>query len=146
MTITADEMIDAMGTPFGKFLDAQSITPALLARKLKAELNAKVSKTIKVKGSPNNLPRGYKNITTTGIIESIRVDGDVEKDYCDGESVLGWVEVDWGTRQKARIDAHKLRGDYPAEKRELTGRNGGPVEIKEIPLVFVQAPERRGDE
>ena len=31
-------------------------------------------------------------------------------------------------RQRARIDAHKLRGDYPAEKREITGKNGGPIE------------------
>ena len=28
--------------------------------------------------------------------------------------------VSWGTRQKARMDAHRLRGDYPAEKREVT--------------------------
>jgi len=27
--------------------------------------------------------------------------------------------IDWGTRQKARMDAHKLRGDYPAEKSEV---------------------------
>ena len=28
--------------------------------------------------------------------------------------------VAWDVRQRARIDAHKLRGDYPAEKREHT--------------------------
>lgn len=27
--------------------------------------------------------------------------------------------IEWGTRQKARMDAHKLRGDYPAEKSEV---------------------------
>ena len=31
--------------------------------------------------------------------------------------------VDWKTRQTARIDAHKLRGDYPAEKFDITGGN-----------------------
>jgi hypothetical protein len=36
--------------------------------------------------------------------------------------------VAWDVRQRARIDAHKLRGDYPAEKREITGKNGGPIE------------------
>ena len=36
--------------------------------------------------------------------------------------------VAWDIRQRARIDAHKLRGDYPAEKREITGKNGGPIE------------------
>lgn len=29
--------------------------------------------------------------------------------------------IAWDIRQKARIDAHKLRGDYPAEKREIMG-------------------------
>lgn len=29
------------------------------------------------------------------------------------------VVVDWGTRQRARQDAHKLRGDYAAEKVDL---------------------------
>jgi len=28
--------------------------------------------------------------------------------------------VAWDVRQRARIDAHKLRGDYPADKREHT--------------------------
>ena len=27
--------------------------------------------------------------------------------------------VDWGTRQRARQDAHKLRGDYPAERHQV---------------------------
>ena len=27
--------------------------------------------------------------------------------------------VDWKTRQNARMDAHRLLGDYPAEKRHL---------------------------
>ena len=29
--------------------------------------------------------------------------------------------IAWQIRQKARQDAHRLRGDYPAEKRELSG-------------------------
>ena len=31
--------------------------------------------------------------------------------------------TDFKTRQTARIDAHKLRGDYPAEKFDITGGN-----------------------
>ena len=27
--------------------------------------------------------------------------------------------IAWNTRQKARMDAHKLRGDYPAEQSDL---------------------------
>jgi NifB/MoaA-like Fe-S oxidoreductase len=33
----------------------------------------------------------------------------------------------WLIRQKARQDAHKLRGDYPAEKHELAGVGGEPL-------------------
>ncbi len=29
--------------------------------------------------------------------------------------------INWATRQKARMDAHKLRGDYPIEKMEHSG-------------------------
>ncbi len=35
--------------------------------------------------------------------------------------------VAWDVRQRARIDAHKLRGDYPAEKRDLN--LNGPLEV-----------------
>lgn len=34
----------------------------------------------------------------------------------DGMVVEEENVIDWGTRQKARQDAHKLRGDYPPEK------------------------------
>ena len=35
--------------------------------------------------------------------------------------------IDWKTRQEARKDAHKLRGDYPADKKELSGPGGQPL-------------------
>lgn len=38
----------------------------------------------------------------------------------DGMVIEQHDVIDWGTRQRARIDAHKLRGDYPADKREHT--------------------------
>ena len=38
----------------------------------------------------------------------------------------------WKTRQEARKDAHKLRGDYPAEKRELSGKLTLEEVIKEL--------------
>lgn len=95
MAISPDEMIDAMGTPFGKFLDAQKITPQLLARKLKAELNAKETKFFQ----------------KDGIV--------IESRHC----------IAWDTRQKARIDAHKLRGDYPADKHVFPDENGKPQNL-----------------
>lgn len=38
-------------------------------------------------------------------------------------------------RQRARIDAHKLRGDYPAEEHRITGEmitSRSPAEIEEL--------------
>ena len=45
-----------------------------------------------------------------------------------GEVVTEKNVVAWDVRQRARMDAHKLRGDYPADKHELTGADGGPIE------------------
>jgi hypothetical protein len=39
----------------------------------------------------------------------------------DGKVVEKHNVIAWDVRQRARIDAHKLRGDYPAEKREIMG-------------------------
>ena len=38
----------------------------------------------------------------------------------------------WKTRQEARKDAHKLRGDYPAERKELSGKLTLEEVIKEL--------------
>lgn len=38
-----------------------------------------------------------------------------------GEIIQQEDVINWATRQKARIDAHRLRGDYPAEKVDLDG-------------------------
>jgi len=44
----------------------------------------------------------------------------------------------WSIKQKARIDAHRLRGDYPVEKRELSLSTTASV----IDTVLGQAGER----
>jgi len=38
-------------------------------------------------------------------------------------------KVAWSIRQRARMDAHKLMGHYPADKHELTGKDGGPIKL-----------------
>ena len=43
------------------------------------------------------------------------------------------VLVDWKTRQTARMDAQKLLGLYPAERHELTGRDGSPLHFYDVP-------------
>jgi len=40
--------------------------------------------------------------------------------------------VAWDTRSRAQDMAHKLRGDYKPEKKELSGAEGGPVEVSLI--------------
>ena len=112
-----------------KALENHGLTFDYLAKKLKRELNAKKTITQKVKGTPGNeMPGGYRCIVTTGLIEYVKGEDGPEKEYSDGDSLIQWDETAWDVRQRARIDAHKLRGDYPAEKREITGKNGGPIE------------------
>ncbi len=41
-------------------------------------------------------------------------------------------------RQKARIDAHKLRGDYPPEEHRVAGPGGGPITLKGLTVEFVK--------
>jgi len=90
-------VIDTLNAPIVRALDARGITLPYLARKLKAELNAKETKV-------------FLNKNT-------------------GEIVYSDPLVAWGIRQEARQDTHRLRGDYPPEKKELSGRNGGPIKV-----------------
>jgi hypothetical protein len=45
----------------------------------------------------------------------------------EGKVITTKTLIDWSTRQKARMDTHALRGDYPATKHQVTGVGGGPV-------------------
>ena len=40
--------------------------------------------------------------------------------------------VAWDVRQRARQDAHKLRGDYPSDRLEVGGLGGGPIQFSDI--------------
>ena len=44
-----------------------------------------------------------------------------------GTIIYSNTQEAWKTRQEARKDAHKLRGDYPAEKKEISGPGGTPL-------------------
>jgi len=92
---TGEQLIQDLLHPFTEAMASQKITPQLLARKLKAELNAKETKFFQKDGL---------------VVESRNV-------------------VAWDIRQKARIDAHKLRGDYPADKHVFPDENGRPQSI-----------------
>ena len=88
-------------------LENRGITWDLLTRKLKAELNARKVEVFK------------------GWVKDLDEDGKVVSTH--EEVIYSKGMVAWDIRQKARQDAHKLRGDYPAEKHEVGGKNGGPI-------------------
>lgn len=118
----AEEARAAVQSEMQTALDRLGLTAEYLGRKLKQELNAKTTRTQKLKGSPgSDMPKKFRHVTTTGIIEMVRGEDGPEREFSDGESLIQWDEADMGIRQRARMDAHKLRGDYPAEKHEVSG-------------------------
>ena len=98
-------------------LETHGITVDYLIKKLKRELNAKETKIIKIKGAvkQEDLPKGFKVIGTSGHLSYDKEGAEV---FGDGETVIRYDPQALGIRQKGRMDAHKLRGDYPAEKQE----------------------------
>jgi hypothetical protein len=110
-----------------EYFEQNGLTMPALTKLLKRELKAKVTKSIKIKGavSPDQLGRGRRIVAASGTIIQTK-DGNV---FGDGETVIEWDEVAWDVRQRARMDVHKLRGDYPAEKREITGAHSGPLQM-----------------
>ena len=88
----------------------EGIYERILAKQLKAELKAKVTKTIKIKGrvDPETLPRCVKILATTTASHG--------EECLGGETVLQWQERAWDVQSRARTDAHKLLGHYPADK------------------------------
>ena len=99
-------------------MEENGLTDIVLIKQIKKELKAHVTKTQKLRGAVtlNELKKGIRILSTSGQIVTTK-DGEV---FGDGDTVIAWNEVDWSTRQRARMDAHKLRGDYPAERHEIT--------------------------
>ena len=65
-----------------------------------------------------------KNITCDTLAEALvkELEAEETKFFADKGVVIDQKDVvAWGVRQRARQDAHKLRGDYPNEKLEHTG-------------------------
>ena len=106
-------------------LTAHGITAEYLAKKLKQELNAIRPTRLKVKGAVSQETtksgRPKKNAPRVICVSGVVHEGQEADDliYGDGESVLEFNDADMALRQKARIDAHKLRGDYPYEKKDV---------------------------
>jgi hypothetical protein len=112
-------------------LEKSGLTLDLLSRKLKKLLRAKKTVTQKVKGSPNDLPSNFRKITTTGIIEYVKGEDGPEREFADGESLIQWDEEAHDIQLRALIEAHRLRGDYPAEKKALHHEGGVDIIIRD---------------
>ena len=55
------------------------------------------------------------------------------KFFQDEGKVTDWRNViAWGVRQKARMDAQKLLGLYPAESLKIGNENGQPFQLEEV--------------
>jgi hypothetical protein len=109
-----------------------------LLKDLKKERSWKETKTMKVKGvvDPASLPPGHKIIAVSGV-PLLAANGnavlgaDGQPVLKDGETVIMWQEKAGGIRQKARMDAHSLRGDYPADKHVFPDKDGNPQNLTE---------------
>jgi hypothetical protein len=100
-----------------------------LVTHLNNELKAEKTQLIKVKkgakeSKKSRLPRGVHIIYET-----------------TEEILLAVSMVEWGTRQKARQDAHRLRGDYPqADNKGPNSRD----RLDELMRSFAAGPVPRG--
>ena len=80
-----------------------------------------------------------RNITVDDLAKKLReeLDANETKFFAHQGQVIEMQDVTaWFVRQKARMDAHKLRGDYPAEKKDVGGDitvniNATPIEKEE---------------
>jgi len=140
--VTRDDMVKAIMAPMRDAFDGQGITPEYLAKKLKRELNATENKIFYNKDvepgillcsacngggidpknptTPKGKPRKCKICKGVG---SVQVTGVIYSDDL----------VAWDIRQKARQDAHKLMGDYPAEKKDITSGGRPIINMSDIP-------------
>jgi hypothetical protein len=96
---------------------------------LNKELKAEKTQLIKVKKGANEskkarLPRGVRKIYETG-----------------DEILFAINMVEWGIRQSARQDAHRLRGDYPKEDNKKPGNRD---RLDELIRSFAAGPVPRG--
>ena len=126
---TKADYLHDINSPMQSAMSAAGIDDAYLTRKLKQELEAKKPTRLKVKGalSQDKVGQCAKIIGTTGVVYY----GEEGLAYGDGETVIQFNDADMTIRQKARMDAHKLRNDYPAKEvnHTLNGISGIVSEV-----------------
>lgn len=115
-TITSEELARDLLNPFKDVLLKGGIDEGFLIDQLKKEFNSQEPKIIKIKGSieQSELPEGFEVVANSGMV----YEGEKGVVRLDGETIIQYKVDNIGTMQKARMDVHKLRGDYPAEKMD----------------------------
>ena len=119
------QVLDDIMSSNRRLYDDSGLTREALARKHFQLLNAKTTKQIKIKGAVNTerTPSGRiskkkgkpRILATSGLI----VETEDGVSYSDGETVIEIDYDDNSTQLKALMDANKMRGDIPAEKKDL---------------------------
>ena len=106
--VSKESLLSAFPNVIEEEMSRQEITPSTLVRKLKEELDYEepVAVMAKDKKSRKMVVKVINQVSPA----AMRV------------------------RQVARTDAHKLRNDYPPERKELSGPNGGPLEVDVRPI------------
>jgi hypothetical protein len=129
MPVTIEEINNSATQPFGPILDKHGITADALAKELKKELSAKETKFIKIRRN------AQADEIVRQITDSVGAKKRVSKvkvvHETTEEQIIAVDVVNWTTRQNARIDAHKLRGDYPSaiNKHTFPDKDGNPQSI-----------------
>lgn len=151
---STDNLCKDLVGQFHEAMESQGITAPYLARKLKRELNAKETKIVKAKGllTDNDLPKtkngnlkpGIRIIGTSGVIETFTGPDGKERMAGDGDTILEIDFINWRIQQEARKDAHKLRGDYPAEKYDHNIKR--PVEVNVVNFTNPDGDPDNGDQ
>jgi len=102
-------------------LEERGIGWDYLAEKLRAELEA------------------CKTEQFLGKVVSYKKEKGKKKRVVTNRVIYSDILIDWKTRQNARMDAHKLRGDYPPEEKRIAGPGGGPISLQRLEVEFVKS-------
>ncbi len=109
MPIPAKEVIAAIVTPVLQEMEDQGLGLKARIKLLKAEFKAKSVEVVKFDG---NIPEPEKG-GNTPCLGWKRVGEDRDK------TIFEVTRADMSMRQRARMDAHKLAGNYPAEEHNV---------------------------
>lgn len=107
--------------PITTVMEAKGLTNERLVDALLEEMEATDVKLLKVKAGNLRTAPGLRVVAETGVQLGAGAP------LLDAESVLQVTTIDWGTRQKARMDAHKLKNQYPNAKQDLNVTGDGTL-------------------